>query len=408
MTPQNENDELNNARIVEPSTQSQPADPVAPPASVAPPPLAPPSATSPAPVPPKKRRKLLPILIVVGVLALLGGGMAAAYTMWYQNPDRVMAEAMANMLESKQMQQSTVITSDSVIPLGVFTMKFSKVSFESTNDSESNNSMNLGLDVDLNGRPYKLGGQAVTTKNGDLYFKLNDTKGTYAKFLKDIGTGDITLSPRANELMAEIENTWVKADMNSQDDSTGKLGCIAKEFNDSNEDIVLFMKETYADSPFLVVDEKLTPKDGNLGYRVKLDQVKAIEFLNKLGDKDELKGIKKCIGGETADDVRDRLSESEKKEADPTVDIWVSRWSHKLQEVDYTLGNEAVGLSSDQFQLKFNGTTKLNYDEDVTVTVPSDARSMQDWQNSVDELIQELVYGSSTVSTQGTITPNRL
>jgi len=40
-------------------------------------------------------------LIIVGVLAVLGGGLVSAYTFWYSNPNKVVSDALINTITAK-------------------------------------------------------------------------------------------------------------------------------------------------------------------------------------------------------------------------------------------------------------------------------------------------------------------
>lgn len=54
------------------------------------------------PMKPKKSKKGLMIgLIIVGVLAVLGGGLVSAYTFWYSNPNKVVSDALINTITAK-------------------------------------------------------------------------------------------------------------------------------------------------------------------------------------------------------------------------------------------------------------------------------------------------------------------
>ena len=83
--------------LVEPAAANIPALPVPPVVPIEPTGL---SNDTPSPKP-KKRKLLLIGALIVGVSIVLGGSSAAAFTFWYQNPDKVLGDAFVQAIRSK-------------------------------------------------------------------------------------------------------------------------------------------------------------------------------------------------------------------------------------------------------------------------------------------------------------------
>lgn len=352
------------------------------------------AASSPRPAGGKKPKKgLLVGGIVAAGLALLLAGGAAAYTMWYQNPDRVVHEAMLNLISADNVRTETLITSDSELAAGFVNLKVKSIKMAGAASSENvTGEGELSVTIELNGRDYTVGAMGRFTDDKTIYFQLNDVKELVTKVAADFGGAEM-ITPEVERALEAVQNRWVKVTLQDMlsDSEVETAVCIIdttkRLANDSEHADQI--KQTYKDNQFLVVGESMGSQDGNLGYKVEIDQEIFKNYMKATAESSVYDEYKKCPGYEESElnntdqtlDGLDDIQDSEDVKVDLVV--WVSRFGHQLKQVDYTI----TGKGTADNEVVFKGETKLSYDA-VNVETPEESVDLETWQNEIDELTQ--------------------
>ena len=140
-------------------------------------PIGPTGGSNDAPTLKHKKRKLLFIgALIAGIFIVLGGSSVAAYTFWYQNPDKVLGDAFVQALRSKTViytgsfdYQSKQATSTDFVPSKVtITVDGKRTSLAGE--------VNVSLKMKMNEKDLSLSGSGMYDKDANLYFKINNVR----------------------------------------------------------------------------------------------------------------------------------------------------------------------------------------------------------------------------------------
>lgn len=77
-----------------------------------------PAYVAPAPAPKKSKKKMIIVSSIFVLIGALIAGAAAVYALWYQNPDKVVADAMAHALMAKSGEHSGTISYETTAASG--------------------------------------------------------------------------------------------------------------------------------------------------------------------------------------------------------------------------------------------------------------------------------------------------
>lgn len=371
----------------------QPPQPAPAPAAPPPPPVTPPA---PQPVgpdsgpfvasrPPKKSKKGWVIGgIIAGALVVLGGGSALAYNLWYQNPEKVIFDALTHAFKAESM------TGEGVVKLKTDDMNL-KVTFDTEGngaDGRANakvaidsQSTDDGISVDVNA--------SLLVKGDTLYFKLDNVRKTVDQLAESFGEVPDYFDPIINK----IDGQWVSVKASDYEDVSKEYAdqqrCIAdlSEKLSTNNDMKKELTDLYKQHRILIIDKKLPAKTingvGSLGYEISADANAAQNFAKGLADTAAGKELKKCNDDIDFGDIADAIKEAD-EDNDATVkttfELWVSRFGHQITEVNLAAkDDEASG--SFVFHPRFN--------KDVTIEAPANAMTVKQLQADIEAAMEE-------------------
>lgn len=323
---------------------------------------------------PKKKKYIIIGAIIVGALALLTAGTAAAYNLWYQNPNKVVMESIGSLLKSG--------TSTNKI---VFEMKSKDGAVKISVDAKLAESPATETDVDatlsFSGKDYHVKGSTLTDKDGNLYFKIQDVK----TLLTQIAGSDVDLSA-FNNVITKIDGQWVKIsadDLKSVNEDYGKTQTCTTNALKSLDDKTVSNEivDVYQKNQFLIVGNKIGVKDINgtasLGYAISFDGEKAKAFYVALGSTKFGKALTTCDSSYTfkASDL-DSLTTKDATKGD--IQIWASRFGHQLKEVDISAKDNDNSAS-----IIWNPT----FVKGVTVAAPTTSVPLKDVITEVENIL---------------------
>lgn len=327
------------------------------------------------PTEPKKSKKKWFIIggIIAFVLILLGAGSALAYNVWYQNPDKVLSDAVSNALRAKT---ATYTGSLDFTQTGSASVSKFTLTVDGKNTSNATE-VDVTFDFEYDDTDYSLSGAGLFDADANLYFKVNDVRSTIDKF------SDGEELPEAfDAIITKIDGNWIKVsadDLKEFDEDYAETQTCTKDALaklENNSDATRELVDLYKAHTFIVVAEELGVQDGSLGYVIEGDEEKAKSFVRGLNDTTIFKELKACDDTFEIDEDDLFSDSSDSGTADGRVELWVSRWSHQFTKVFVTSTNDGATVEL---------LLEPVFDAEVTVTPPSDAVPLSELQQDIED-----------------------
>lgn len=338
---------------------------------------------------PKKRKGLI-IGIISGSLllvALIAGLLV--YFLWWQNPQKMLTDAVVNSLTTKQYVTSGTIT----MSMG----GSSKLSIDVKGAADSpKHKADVTVKLDADGLSKQLTTKAnivLDGEKGELYVKMTDFKSSVESLVDEYITsqfGAYSVSEEyiaqvkestmqyVDEIVDRVDNKWLKISLDdlAQDSSSACGADVVK--NIQTDSVRKEIADLYAKNPFFTVtDEKVADRNGGRGFAIDLtgkNKDTAKKFAESLKNSSAGKDISNCIDElNTYDDSADQATV---EDATGKLKVWIDPMSHqfKAYELEITSGDNSVKMSIDVTP----GTTE-------SIDIPSDAESLTD---AIGELTQ--------------------
>ena len=289
---------------------------------------------------PKKNKLIILGAIVVGSLGILIGGSAAAYNLVYQNPDKVVLDAVSSLMQQKTSTHKMSID----IKADDATMK---IAIDGKIGEAPSAEADIVADVTFDKQDFKVKASLLTDTDGVVYVKINDVKDLATKILGS----SVDLSA-FDKVIAKIDGKWLKIssdDVSTLSEEYAKTQeCTTKALKSLKEKAVLKeVTDAYEKNRFIVVGDKLGVKDvsgvASLGYKVTVDSAKSDSFYTALGETSVGKALTKCDS--SVDFKPETNPTKEDKDTTTEIQIWASRFGHQLTEIDATAKSKDVAMT---------------------------------------------------------------
>ena len=347
-----------------------------------------PSPQSPSPAegtiwqqPPKKKRKGLIVgIIIAAALVVVGAGSVLGYNLWYQNPDKVVYDALMNAFKAKS------ITGD-----GELVVKTGDVSIKVTFDTKGEGSngqltAKAVIDGDIDGQEISVDVTgSVITKDDTVYFKLDNVRETVDDIAK---ASDVTVPEYFDVIIKKIDGQWVSVKASDYEDISKEVAaqqeCVTKTFDSLSTDDKMKREviDLYRENKIIVIGDTLAAKDINgvasLGYTISSDNDAAKAFVKGLEDTAFGKALKEC---DDSVDFSDAAKDIDINiDGNSRIELWVSRFGHEITQVNVT-GKEDDASGSLVFNPVFN--------KEVTIEAPEKAITFKQLQNDIQKAVEE-------------------
>jgi hypothetical protein len=279
----------------------------------------------------KKKRIIIGSILVSALI--IGSGSALAYNLWYQNPEKIVTDALVSAFKADTLQVA-----------GSFEAKNEEFNVKVQIDAKAaskNGEAAAKIEFKSGEQTMKLDGAGYFGSEGDLYLKVNN-----AKDIINVVTGDMAKATTAFDALSEkVSGKWIKITSKDigevNEDYKKSQVCIEDVIKQVNEDKSLSNEVTklYKNNRFIVINEKLGSKTingvGSLGYVVDIDDDKAKFFVTGLETTEIGKKFKAC--DETIDfkEIANALNSTEEDSTagEGKVQLWASRFGHQITEV---------------------------------------------------------------------------
>ena len=345
------------------------------------------------PMQPKKKKTGLIIGVVLGVIVLISIVSAAlVYFLWWQNPEKMVTDAMSNAVMSKKMTANGKVVVDmrdqGKIELNVKT---------ATDSGKSKANIDAKLDIKGVEKNIPLKGDAVLDSDGTIYVKINNFKdlyGTLLEMVMESSSGgnlsrsqietyrDQTLRKMSSEI-DKMGNTWMKI---SPDEIGSEYRCginalkkIQSDESVRKELVQIYQKNSY----FTIKDSKISDRNGGRGFELQgNNKSNSSKFEEEFKNSSVGKALSKCGKSNS-------YKSSESSSIDTaSLKVWVDRSSHELK---------ALELKGDSKKVSVEISFDIDVNKSEEIKIPSSAESLKEF---VEGFMEGYSSGLSSTSTR--------
>lgn len=381
--------------------------------------VTPPPAITIQPKKHNKKKLIIGLVVGVGVMLLAGGG-AAAYNLWYQNPQKVVSDAVMNAIKADTVKadmtmdiRSRESADDSEMQTSLFPAPERmniKVS-SATNYTSSSAEVQISTDIEGKKYDFTLGGQI--DEAGTVNFRIDDLKQKVEQALADSGDSLEALPEPLRSIINKVDGNWVRIgaeDISVFDKEAGEeykqqYQCTTKAlstFRDSDEQQQEIIN-AYQANDFMSDIEYIGSKDGNLGYKITTDEQKSDNFSKALENTTVIKELNKCTGDDDDESEDTRYDSSSDSDDTATATFWISRFGHELKHIDIT-GDDA------ESEVDVTAKVDLSYNEPFSVATPENQVTLTELKSDIEALMQVFLGsfsgGSATTLSEPTRAPS--
>ena len=341
---------------------------------------------------PKKKKTGLIIGVVLGVIVLIAIVSAAlVYFLWWQNPEKMVTDAMSNAVMSKKMTANGKVVVDmrdqGKIELNVKT---------ATDSGKSKANIDAKLDIKGVEKNISLKGDVILDSDGTIYVKINNFKDLYGTLLEVVmesSSGgkmsraqietyrDQTLRKMSSEI-DKMGNTWMKISPDEIGDEY-KCGIDALKKIQSDESVRKELAQIYQKNSFFTIkDSKISDRNGGRGFELQGDNSKLSKFSDELKNSSAGKALSKCGKSNS-------YKSSESSSIDTaSLKVWVDRSSHELK---------ALELKGDSKKVSVEISFDIDVNKSEEIKIPSSAESLKEF---IEGFMSGYSSGLSSTSTR--------
>lgn len=345
------------------------------------------------PMRPKKKKTGLIIGVVLGVIVLISIVSAAlVYFLWWQNPEKMVTDAMSSAIVSKKMTANGKVVVDmrdqGKIELNVKT---------ATDSGKSKANIDAKLDIKGVEKNIPLKGDAVLDSDGTIYVKINNFKdlyGTLLEMVMESSSGgnlsrsqietyrDQTLRKMSSEI-DKMGNTWMKI---SPDEIGSEYRCginalkkIQSDESVRKELVQIYQKNSY----FTIKDSKISDRNGGRGFELQgNNKSNSSKFEEEFKNSSVGKALSKCGKSNS-------YKSSESSSIDTaSLKVWVDRSSHELK---------ALELKGDSKKASVEISFDIDVNKSEEIKIPSSAESLKEF---IEGFMEGYSSGLSSTSTR--------
>jgi hypothetical protein len=359
------------APIASPPAFSRP-DPLTPPSPPNEPQLAGQAGLSPDQPQKKSKKRLIIGVVIAALLLLLVGGAAAAYKFWYQNPQKVVSDAVMNVLKAKTLTYRGNLSVEYEGGKVVIDM-------DGAHPNLTSGATNLRATISTDDAEYKVDGSGMVDRDGVLYVKLSNVREIIDSMAEQYGVQ----TQAFDEFVNKVDGKWIKIseeDIKKIDEEAGATQeCVSTALNKFNDDDAAKreLADVYEKNPFVNIADNLGSQtiDGtdSMGYTITVDDRKADAFADSIKDLQVAKDLQKC---DDSISMEPDESEDSDEDSETTVQVWVSRWSHELKRL------KIEGASDDN-----SGSFTFDplFNNEVSIDTPEDALTITELQDEISK-----------------------
>jgi hypothetical protein len=305
-----------------------------------------------------KRNLLIGFSLLFVLVCILAA--TAVYAFWYQNPERVVTDAVVRALAA----QTTTVT-------GTFTSGNAlKVDFNGASAGAAGAKFTFATTTKYDDKTQTFGTDMILDKSGDLYMSAGGIENALGH---DLVVDAANPGTYANILQQKLDGKWLRITSDQLQPYSQKIAsiqsCVQTVFNkiQDNQPLLKEAADIYAKNRFIVVDKHLGSQNGSTGYGVHLNYDKLASFLTKFKETSIYTQLHDCDSATfdlNVDNFIKSLKDSSTKVSD--VELWING-NHDLTEIKGHGARPGVAGDLD---------LKPRYNEEVKIVTPTNTVSL--------------------------------
>ena len=344
------------------------------------------------PMRPKKKKTGLIIGVVLGAVVLISIVSAAlVYFLWWQNPEKMVTDAISSAIMSKKM------TADGKVVVDIRDQGKIELNVKTATDSGKSKA-NIDAKLNIKGveKSIPLDGDMVLGDDGTIYVKINNFKDLYSSLLEVVmesSSGgkmsraqieayrDQTLK-KLNSEINKMNGTWMKVSPDEIGDEY-KCGIDALKKFQNDESARKELAQLYQKNSFFTIkDSKISDRNGGRGFELQGDNSKLSKFSDELKNSSAGKALGKCGKSNS-------YKSSESSSIDTaSLKVWVDRSSHELK---------ALELKGDSKKVSVEISFDIDVNKSEEIKIPSSAESLKEF---IEGFMSGYSSGLSSTSTR--------
>lgn len=360
--------------------------------------------------------------IVAGAFVLLTGGGAAAYFLWYQNPDKVVADAIGNLLTPASYKSTAKLAYSSKSGGVTLTVDTISAQTRAKGTAVLEGQLNDGADTRKLKLEADFAGETDAEKQ-KAFFRLKNVRQnvqavidtvidqqaeSYAEFGQRLSPQQ--LKQAKEQMMAQFapiiekfDNRWIvfNSERDADDPYVKQQKCTSDVLRKLGEGGAMRdeLFNTYGKHRFIVIKEQLGSKDGSVGYVLDLDMEKAEAFRKAVKQTAFTKAMDKCARD---NGIEPDAGEPLKKEDNPfryiRMELWIDQWSHRVTGVNVSL-TKIPDMFEDDTKVSLNVAVDYVKVSDEEIKLPKGATDIE----TVFQEVEEALLGSDGSSASGPV-----
>lgn len=356
----------------------------------------------PAMQPPVKNKKSIKIAAIVISLSLLLiiAGAALWYFLWWQNPNRMVSQALVGILSVEKVKTT-----------GKATLKSGDQTFVSNIGSSYGEgltglSVSTSLDTDDPGAK-SVDLNVIYEPRGAAYVKLDNLYPALdavidASSYQSSEQYGVSLSQEEQDaqnaytsslikaiygqIIESIDGNWIKLVQSNLDNySTPENKCLVETFQKLQTEKAWIgeIKQVYQKNNFLIIKEEVKSKGSSRGFVIDTDSAEVKRIAEQFGEALKETGFGKKIiecNPKAFDSDEDAKEETKKDSSTAKLTVWVDNFSHTLTSAEL-----AVIEPEDKVELVISIDVMIGQADNIDA--PKDAKSIEEVLNNSNPLM---------------------
>lgn len=344
----------------------------------------------------KKRKSNNKIYAWLAACVVLLGVVIVSVFVLTMTPEKTIASGVAKLIESNSLEVDAESKTKST--MGDSNFKIAVRSADEKMAGTISGSMTGGLFGSDENIEFKAD---MFKGSDDMYVKVHDAEKLVDGIINGMFKAPEDATPELQEAYSQIGSVysdigkkmngkWIKLDSSDLSGDAPEDDACSADFTTllgGSQKVRSELAKVYKSHEFITVSEELDKKDGDVGYRLKLDKDAYKEFKKEAEDTEFAKDLK------NKDCYDETFTFGLNDSANGTIDIWMDRVSRTITRIEQKSTSEGGNSSTSTVKLKYNAKVDESEPKEADVVtlddiVPAEMRAAMTGAGSTEELAE--------------------